>query len=124
MKILFVCFVFGLGIAGVLGRRCVVYSAGEIIPAIPKGARYGRTCHSVLFDPKRYCIEWDCPQTDCSNPIIPYSGCPYCQGTCVSDGNVYQYGVSFPCDGGCNTCTCFMSTMRACFKNKPPAECL
>ncbi|CAG2202896.1 unnamed protein product [Mytilus edulis] len=80
MKILFVCFVFGIGIAGVLGRRCVVYSAGETIPSIPKGARYGRTCHSVLFDPKRYCIEWDCPQTDCSNPIIPYSGCPYCQG--------------------------------------------
>lgn len=63
-----------LGIAGVLGRICVVYTASETIPAIPQGLWYGRTCHSVINDTHKYCIEWDCPPADCTYPVIPYSG--------------------------------------------------
>ncbi|XP_052092703.1 kielin/chordin-like protein [Mytilus californianus] len=121
MNILLICFVFGVGITGVLGRRCVVYTAGETIPAIPKGARLGRTCHSLMTDQNMYCIEWDCPAADCSDPIIPETGCPYCKGTCVVNGSVYQEGVSFKCPDGCNTCTCSTSTLMGC--GTPPPEC-
>lgn len=80
-KILFSLLCFNspvvLGIAGVLSRRCVVYKGD--LSAMPKGARFGRTCHAVTNELK-YCMHWDCPPVDCSDPIIPVSGCPYCKG--------------------------------------------
>ncbi|XP_076090114.1 kielin/chordin-like protein [Mytilus galloprovincialis] len=124
MNTLLICLVFGIGIAGVISRRCVVYTPSETIPAIPKGARLGRTCHSVMTDQNNYCIEWDCPPTDCSDPIIPETGCPHCKGTCVNGGRVYQEGVSFKCDDGCNTCTCQFSTLMMCYLKTPPTECI
>ncbi|XP_076091804.1 kielin/chordin-like protein [Mytilus galloprovincialis] len=127
MKIIFVCFLFGLGTAGGQSRGCVIYKAGETIPAIPKGARYDRTCHSVINDTNKYCVEWDCPKTDCSYPIKPNSGCPYCRDTCVDGGKVYQKGASWKCDDGCNRCSCrppVVSTMMMCYDKTPPKECM
>ncbi|VDI38337.1 Hypothetical predicted protein [Mytilus galloprovincialis] len=70
------------GFLCILGDKCVVYKEGETIPSLPTGARYGRTCPSIFGHRNYYCVEWDCPKTNYSDPIIPKNGCPYCEENC------------------------------------------
>ncbi|XP_063435567.1 kielin/chordin-like protein [Mytilus trossulus] len=112
-----------LGLSSIFGEKCVVYKDYGSIPSLPKGAFYERYCRSVGGSEKQYCVEWDCPKTDCSYPIVPETGCPYCRGTCISQGKVQREGNSFRCADGCNTCTCHTSTIAMCYNRYPPKEC-
>ncbi|XP_076102162.1 uncharacterized protein LOC143071631 [Mytilus galloprovincialis] len=121
MRILLVCFLFGL--SSILGDKCIVYKGDEKIPSLPSGARYGRTCHHVLGDKNIYCVELDCPKTDCSDPIVPETGYPRCNGTCVNGGRVFRENEHFICADGCNSCTCSFTTWMMCYKSGPPEIC-
>ncbi|XP_071166085.1 uncharacterized protein [Mytilus edulis] len=121
MKFLLAFFL--LGFSCILGDKCVVYEEGETIPSLPTGARYGRTCHSIFRDRNNYCVEWDCPKTDCSDPIVPKTGCPFCNGTCVNGGRVFRDDEHFTCDDGCNGCTCHSTTLMMCYMQEPPELC-
>ncbi|VDI28595.1 Hypothetical predicted protein [Mytilus galloprovincialis] len=70
MKILCVCFLFGLGTAGGQSRGCVIYKAGETIPAIPKGARYDTCVDGGKVYQKGASWKCGCNSCSCRPPVM------------------------------------------------------
>ncbi|XP_076107240.1 uncharacterized protein LOC143075636 [Mytilus galloprovincialis] len=65
---------------------CIKYAVWETKSELPNGDRFCLTEDDFV-----YCKEFDCPATECEQPIVPETGgCSYCKGTCSYGEDVYQ----------------------------------
>ncbi|XP_063396232.1 uncharacterized protein LOC134680883 isoform X2 [Mytilus trossulus] len=81
--------------------NCEKYAVMETKPILRNGDRFCITEGRYV-----YCKEFACTITKCFKPVVPYHGCPYCEGTCSYGGAIYQVKDRFACLDGVNHCFC------------------
>ncbi|VDI40674.1 Hypothetical predicted protein [Mytilus galloprovincialis] len=83
---------------------CIKYAVWETKSELSNGDRF-----CLTEDDYVYCKEFDCPATECEQPIVPETGgCSYCKGTCSYGGAIYPVDPRFliACLDGSNRCSC------------------
>ncbi|XP_063396231.1 uncharacterized protein LOC134680883 isoform X1 [Mytilus trossulus] len=101
--------------------NCEKYAVMETKPILRNGDRFCITEGRYV-----YCKEFACTITKCFKPVVPYHGCPYCEGTCSYGGAVYQINDAVLDLDGANGCTCHANNGLICTKigSSPKQMCL